>query len=108
MDEAVDGDFKIHGRNRQLYPPAFLWKMPELLGSWTYSDEQLAKLVRGGHDPKKVYAAYKAAVEQKAAQRSSWPNSQGLRVRPKRAKAGIFRISRRNEREGIARVPHAL
>jgi pyruvate dehydrogenase E1 component len=29
------------------------------------SDEQLTKLVRGGHDPKKVYAAYKAAVEHK-------------------------------------------
>ena len=35
--------------------------------SWssTYSDEQLAKLRRGGHDPEKVYAAYKAAVEHK-------------------------------------------
>ncbi len=30
-----------------------------------YSDEQLQKLRRGGHDPEKVYAAYKAAVEHK-------------------------------------------
>ena len=30
-----------------------------------YSDEQLEKLKRGGHDPAKVYAAYKAAVEHK-------------------------------------------
>jgi pyruvate dehydrogenase E1 component len=29
------------------------------------SDEQLQKLKRGGHDPVKVYAAYKAAVEHK-------------------------------------------
>src|SRR4029079_8166301 len=29
------------------------------------SDEQIAKLRRGGHDPQKVYAAYKAAVEHK-------------------------------------------
>ena len=29
------------------------------------SDEQLHKLRRGGHDPEKVYAAYKAAVEHK-------------------------------------------
>jgi pyruvate dehydrogenase E1 component len=29
------------------------------------SDEQLAKLKRGGHDPLKVYTAYKAAVEHK-------------------------------------------
>jgi pyruvate dehydrogenase E1 component len=30
-----------------------------------YSDEQLAKLRRGGHDPLKVYNAYKAAVNHK-------------------------------------------
>ncbi len=30
-----------------------------------YSDEQLAKLRRGGHDPEKVYAAYNAAVHHK-------------------------------------------
>jgi len=32
-----------------------------------YSDEQIRKLRRGGHDPEKVYAAYKAAVEHKGA-----------------------------------------
>ena len=31
------------------------------------SDEQIHKLKRGGHDPAKVYAAYKAAVEHKGA-----------------------------------------
>jgi pyruvate dehydrogenase E1 component len=35
----------------------------ELVAS--YSDEKLEKLRRGGHDPEKVYAAYKAAVEHK-------------------------------------------
>ncbi len=30
-----------------------------------YSDEQLARLKRGGHDPEKVYAAYQAAVSHK-------------------------------------------
>ena len=30
-----------------------------------YSDEKLEKMRRGGHDPEKVYAAYKAAVEHK-------------------------------------------
>ena len=28
-----------------------------------YSDEQIHKMLRGGHDPQKLYAAYKAAVE---------------------------------------------
>jgi pyruvate dehydrogenase E1 component len=32
-----------------------------------YSDEQLHKLSRGGHDPAKVYAAYKAASEHRGA-----------------------------------------
>lgn len=30
-----------------------------------YSDEQIVRLTRGGHDPLKVYAAYKAATEHK-------------------------------------------
>ena len=29
------------------------------------TDDQIRKLLRGGHDPAKVYAAYKAAVEHK-------------------------------------------
>jgi pyruvate dehydrogenase E1 component len=31
----------------------------------TYSDEQIHKLLRGGHDPRKLYAAYESAVEHK-------------------------------------------
>ena len=46
----------------------FFEKYPELARMVrTYSDEQLRKLRRGGHDPEKVYAAYKAAVEHKGA-----------------------------------------
>jgi pyruvate dehydrogenase E1 component len=42
----------------------FFGKDPRLLDMVAnYSDEQLEKLNRGGHDPAKVYAAYKAAVE---------------------------------------------
>ena len=44
----------------------FFGKYPELLELVKgYSDEQLGALKRGGHDPGKVYAAYKAAVEHK-------------------------------------------
>jgi pyruvate dehydrogenase E1 component len=39
-----------------------LWDMAKHL-----SDEQLRKMRRGGHDPEKVYAAYKAAVEHQGA-----------------------------------------
>ena len=41
---------------------ARLWDMAKHL-----SDEQLRKMRRGGHDPEKVYAAYKAAVEHQGA-----------------------------------------
>src|SRR5262249_41021393 len=44
----------------------FFGKYPELLKLVEHlSDEQLAKLGRGGHDPAKVYAAYQAALEHK-------------------------------------------
>ena len=33
------------------------------------SDEQLKRMTLGGHDPNKVYAAYKAAVDNKGAPR---------------------------------------
>ena len=41
-------------------------KYPELLELVdNYSDEKLEKMRRGGHDPEKVYAAYKMATELK-------------------------------------------
>src|SRR5208282_5241992 len=42
----------------------FFGKYPELLDLVAHpSDEKLSRLKRGGHDPKKVFNAYKAAVE---------------------------------------------
>src|SRR6188472_2026123 len=42
----------------------FFGKYPEVADMVkSYSDEKLQKMKRGGHDPEKVYAAYKAAVE---------------------------------------------
>ena len=44
----------------------FFGKYPELLELVTHlSDEQISKLLRGGHDVRKVYAAYKSAMEHK-------------------------------------------
>jgi pyruvate dehydrogenase E1 component len=67
MDEAVDGDFQ-----KYIVAPGsyirhhFFGKYPSLLRLVDHlSDKDLSQLVRGGHDPKKVYAAYKAAVEHK-------------------------------------------
>ena len=67
MEEAVDGDYQKYSVEPGSYiRKHFFGKYPELLELVNHlSDNQISKLVRGGHDPKKVYAAYKAAVEHK-------------------------------------------
>ena len=65
MSECVDGEyqnFKVKGG--AYIRRAFFGKYPELLTLVEdMSDEEIAKLRRGGHDPQKVYNAYKRAVE---------------------------------------------
>jgi pyruvate dehydrogenase E1 component len=65
MGEVVDGEFQKYTVESGAYiRQHFFGKYPELLKLVEHlSDEQLTKLKRGGHDPEKVYAAYKAAVE---------------------------------------------
>ena len=67
MDEAVDGDFQKYIVETGSYIRRhFFGKYPELLQLVNHlTDDDLTRLVRGGHDPMKVYAAYKAAVEHK-------------------------------------------
>src|SRR5437763_8537779 len=65
MGEVVDGEMQKYAVGGGAYiREHFFGKSPELLALAEHlSDEQLAKLKRGGHDPEKVYAAFKAAVE---------------------------------------------
>ncbi|HMJ92373.1 MAG TPA: pyruvate dehydrogenase (acetyl-transferring), homodimeric type [Candidatus Acidoferrum sp.] len=67
MEECVDGDFQKYSVEGGSYiRKHFFGKYPELLRRVNhFSDEQLRKMLRGGHDPKKVYAAYKAATAHK-------------------------------------------
>jgi pyruvate dehydrogenase E1 component len=67
MGEAVDGDYQKYSVEPGSYTRRhFFGKYPELLKLVNHlSDEQIRKLLRGGHDTKKVYAAYKAASEHK-------------------------------------------
>jgi pyruvate dehydrogenase E1 component len=69
MEEAVDGDYQKYSVEPGSYTRKhFFGKYPELLERVNHlSDDQIRKLLRGGHDPAKVYAAYKAAVEHKGA-----------------------------------------
>jgi pyruvate dehydrogenase E1 component len=67
MEEAVDGDYQKYSVSPGSYTRKhFFGKYPELFEMVNHlTDEQISKLLRGGHDPKKVYAAYKAAMEHK-------------------------------------------
>ena len=65
MAEVIDGEYQKYTVESGSYiREHFFGKYPQLLDLVRgYSDDQLRKLRRGGHDPAKVYAAYKAAVE---------------------------------------------
>ncbi len=67
MDEVLDGEMQHFTLKKGDYVREhFFGKYPELLKLVeNYTDEQLGRLTRGGHDPDKVYAAYKQAVESK-------------------------------------------
>jgi pyruvate dehydrogenase E1 component len=67
MDEVLDGEMQHFTLKSGSYVREhFFGKYPELLELVkNYSDQQLGSLTRGGHDPDKVYAAYKAAFEHK-------------------------------------------
>jgi pyruvate dehydrogenase E1 component len=67
MGEVVDGDYQKYTVSPGEYIREHCFgKYPELAEMVApYSDEKLKKMRRGGHDPEKVFAAYKAAVETK-------------------------------------------
>ncbi len=65
MTEVVDGMYQKYSvESGSFFRQDFFGADPELLDIVKHlSDEQLRKMKRGGHDPEKVYAAFKAAVE---------------------------------------------
>jgi len=67
MEEAVDGDYQKYSVEPGSYTRKhFFGKYPELLRLVNHlTDDQIRKLLRGGHDARKMYAAYKTAVEHK-------------------------------------------
>ena len=63
MMECVDGDYQTFKSKDGAYVREHFFNTPELkamVANW--SDEDIWRLNRGGHDPHKVYAAYQAAV----------------------------------------------
>jgi pyruvate dehydrogenase E1 component len=67
MEECVDGEYQnFKARGGAYVRKEFFGKYPELLAMVEdKTDEQLGQLRRGGHDPVKVYNAFKRAAEHK-------------------------------------------
>jgi len=65
MNEVVDGQYqKYIVESGDYIRKDFFGKYPELLPLVSgYSDDQLSRMRRGGHDPEKVHAAYLAATQ---------------------------------------------
>ena len=67
MEECLDGEYQdFKSKNGAYIRKNFFERYPEtaaMVAGW--SDERIWALTRGGHDPLKIYAAYKAAVEHK-------------------------------------------
>jgi len=64
MMECVDGDYQTFKSKDGAYVREHFFNTPELkamVANWT--DDDIWRLNRGGHDPHKIYAAYQAAVE---------------------------------------------
>jgi pyruvate dehydrogenase E1 component len=67
MEEVPDGQYQLYSvADGDFIRKDFFGKYPELEKMVRhYTDDQLQKLRRGGHDPQKVYAAYKTAMAHK-------------------------------------------
>jgi pyruvate dehydrogenase E1 component len=67
MEECVDGEYQdFKSKDGAYIRKNFFGRYPEtaaMVADW--SDDKIWSLTRGGHDPIKVYAAYKAAVDHK-------------------------------------------
>ena len=67
MEECVDGEYQDYkSKNGAYVREHFFGRYPELKAMVAHmSDDDIWAMTRGGHDPLKVYAAYKAASEHK-------------------------------------------
>jgi pyruvate dehydrogenase E1 component len=69
MNETLDGEYQKYSvEDGSYFRERFFGRDPRLRALVEHlSDDQLRRLARGGHDSRKVYAAYKAAVEHRGA-----------------------------------------
>lgn len=102
MDEVIDGEYQNYSiRGGAYFREHFFGKYPELKERVAHmSDDELADLAisDGGHDPRKVYAAYAAAMQEKdrptvilakTIKGYGLPGAQGLNIAHQQKKAGV-------------------
>jgi len=66
MEEIVDGDYQNYKAKDGAFVRKHFFNSPELKAMVAHmSDDDIWRLNRGGHDPHKVYAAYKKAADHK-------------------------------------------
>ena len=111
MEECVDGEYQdFKSKNGAYVREHFFGKYPELLDLVKdMSDDEIWALSRGGHDPSKVYAAYKAAVDtRRPADGDPGQDGQGLRDGRGRRGPEHHPPAEEDGRERAARVPRPV
>ena len=111
MEEAVDGEYQVYkARDGAYVREHFFGKYPELAERVEdMTDEEIWDLNRGGHDAKKVYAAYAAAQAARAPpDRDPREDDQGLRDGRGRRGPEHHPPAEEDERGGAARLPRPL
>ena len=111
MEEAVDGDYQKYSVEPGSYTRRhFFGKYPELLKLVNHlTDEQIRKLLRGGHDTEKSLRRLQSRGRtQRPAHRHSRQNDQRLRPRRSRRRPQHLASAEKDERKGASRIPRAL
>ncbi len=111
MGEVVDGQYQKYTVMPGDYiREDFFGVDPKLLAMVAnLTDAKLRKLRRGGHDPEKVYAAYKAAEEHRGAPTVVLAKTiKGYGARLRRRRAQHLAPGEEARAEGAARVPRPL
>ena len=108
---AVDGDYQNYKLRGGAYTRQhFFGTHPELLAMVAnMTDDDIWQLNRGGHDPKKIYAAYHAAVDtHRTADRDPRQDGEGLRHGRGRRGQELHAPAEEARRRGRAEVPRPL
>ena len=111
MQEVVDGEYQTYKSKDGAYVREhFFGKYPELLEMVAdMSDDEIWRLNRGGHDPRKVFAAYAAASQaHRPADRDPGQDGEGLRHGRSGRRPEHHPPAKENGRRGAAAIPRPL